>query len=323
MRAENELPGPSDASRSASAAIWIERRDRDDWKDSDQAEFDAWLMEAAGNRAAYWRLEAAWKDTDRLAAFRPAQEAVAGRRFSPAIFRFAAAIVLLAVCGSLAAAYLLAPRERVYATAIGGHRVLTLNDGSRIELNTDSVVRVSENRNSRQVSLDKGEAYFEVRHDSVRPFVVTIGNGRITDLGTKFLVRREPDRLRVAVLDGRVRYEENSANNGHAIAVLNAGDLAVAIAGSVAVKKRAPSELASALAWRRGILVFDNATLVEVAAEFNRYNSTKLFVADLASAHMQIAGTFHADNLEAFVQTVQRVLMLHVEKRGESIVISR
>jgi transmembrane sensor len=200
---------------------------------------------------------------------------------------------------------------------------LALNDGSKIELNTDSVVRVIENRDYRQVSLDRGEAYFEVEHDPARPFVVITGNSRITDLGTKFLVRREPERLQVAVLAGRVRYEENGANNRHAVAVLNAGDLAVAAAGFVAITKRRASEFAGALAWRRGVLVFDNTTLADVATEFNRYNSTKLVIADRASARMQIAGTFRADNLDAFVQTVQRVLMLHVEKRGESIAISR
>lgn len=327
MRAENERIDGSNASggrdAQACAAIWIERRDRDDWNDSDQAEFDVWLKASPANRAAYWRLEAAWKDTDRLAAFRPAQRPEPVRRVSSKAFRIIAAAALLAVCGSVTAAYLLAPRERTYETALGGHRVLTLNDGSRIELNTNSVVRVIENRNYRQVSLDKGEAYFEVKHNSARPFVVITGNGRITDLGTKFLVRRDSERLQVAVLDGRVRYEENGANNRHAIAVLNAGDLAVAAAGSVTIEKRPASQLAGDLAWRRGVLVFDNTALADVAAEFNRYNSTKLVIADRASARMRIAGTFRADNLEAFVQTVQRVLMLHVEKRGDSIAVSR
>lgn len=97
----------------------------------------------------------------------------------------------------------------------------------------------------------------------------------------------------------------------------------VAAAGSLEITRRPASELTNELGWRRGVLVFDNVTLADVAAEFNRYNSTRLVIADQASARAQIAGTFRANNVEAFVQTVRRVLMLRVKKHGEEIAISR
>ncbi len=57
----------------------------------------------------------------------------------------------------------------------------------------------------RTVTLDGGEAYFEVVHDARHPFVVLAGNRRITDLGTKFSVSREGDHVQVVVKEGRVR----------------------------------------------------------------------------------------------------------------------
>ena len=76
------------------------------------------------------------------------------------------------------------------------------------------------------------------------------------------------------------------------------------------------------LGWRNGVLVFNDRTLADVAAEFNRYNTRKLIVADEKAAQTRIAGTFRADNIEAFVNTAQRVLGLKVEKRGNDIAIS-
>ena len=49
---------------------WIERRDRGDWDSASQSQFDAWLARSLENRIAYWRLEAAWDRTERLAALR-------------------------------------------------------------------------------------------------------------------------------------------------------------------------------------------------------------------------------------------------------------
>ncbi len=315
-RRESQQDG---AQINARAAAWIEQRDRDGWNEADQAALDAWLAQSPAHRAAFWRLEAAWQDTDRLTAFRPAPRREAHRIFTLPVFKSVAALMLVAVCGAAATAYMFAPDWKTYSTTVGGREILTLGDGTKIELNTDSVVRVAQSAHERKVWLDKGEAYFEVTHDAARPFTVMAGNRRITDLGTKFVVRTETGRLKVAVIDGRVQLE---ASGEAKPTVLTKGDILVATATNLTRSRTLAREIESGLGWRSGVLVFDDRTLADVAAEFNRYNTRKLIVADRAAAQTRIAGTFRADNIDAFASTAHRVLGLRVEKRGADIAIS-
>lgn len=304
------------------AANWIERRDRDEWSETDQSDLNTWLDQSPAHRAAFWRLEAAWKDTNRLTAFKPSSRHAAQTRTvaSRPIFKFAAAVLLLAVCGGATVLYMTTPDWKSYSTTIGGREILTLGDGTKIELNTDSAVRVAQTAHSRNVWLDKGEAYFDVTHDATRPFTVMVGDRRITDLGTKFIIRRDTDRLKVAVLDGRVQLEPKNGETKPT--VLTQGDVIVAT-NTKLTHSRAPSkQLEADLGWRTGVLVFNDRTLADVAAEFNRYNTRKLIVADEKAAQTRIAGTFRADNIDAFVNTAHRVLGLKVEKRGQDIAIS-
>jgi len=87
--------------------------------------------------------------------------------------------------------------------------------------------------------------------------------------------------------------------------------------------RKAPQELNADLGWRRGVLTFDNTPLADVAAEFNRYNRTKLVIADSSSAKIDIGGTFRADDVVAFAEVAKGLLKLQVQKRGDNIVISR
>jgi len=70
-------------------------------------------------------------------------------------------------------------------------------------------------------------------------------------------------------------------------------------------------------------LIFDNTSLGEAAAEFNRYNSNKLVLADSASARLTIVGTFKTNDVASFAEVVQDILRLHVARRGDETVITR
>jgi transmembrane sensor len=71
------------------------------------------------------------------------------------------------------------------------------------------------------------------------------------------------------------------------------------------------------------VLVFDNETLGEAAAQFNRYNTTKLIIADPSVARMPIAGRFPTDGVERFADVVQHVFGLHVQTQPNAFVIAR
>ncbi len=310
--------------RSRAAAWLVERRASDNWSNSAQADLEAWLAESPSHAVEFLRLEAAWNRTERLAALRRPHRGVfaTGARLGSIFIRIAAGLGVVAVAGSGAELLLRGPSTQTYATALGGHETERLSDGSVVELNTDTVLRIAVSGSGRRVWLDKGEAFFQVVHDRSRPFVVTAGDHRVIDLGTKFVVRREMNAVEVTLVDGRARLE-NTSGTSERSAVLVPGDVAVATAQSLAVKRQKPESMASMLSWRRGMLMFHHATLAEATAEFNRYNSEKMAIGDTYAAGLTFNGTLPTNDIAAFVRVTQKTFGLHVARRGEEIIISR
>ncbi len=212
---------------------------------------------------------------------------------------------------------------KTYSTAVGGHEIISFADGTRIELNTDTVLRTQMTTQSRMVWLDKGEAYFQVKHDAAHPFTVMIGGRRVTDLGTKFVVRRRASALQVAVVQGRVRFDAPNAFATTQTAMLTPGDVATATARSMSVVRSNAKAIGQDLGWRHGMLTFHQATLAAAAAEFNRYNSKKIVIADPVAARFTIGATFPTNGVEAFTRLAKEVFALRVEDKGSEFVISR
>ncbi len=307
----------------AHAADWLQRKSFWTWGAEDQAALEEWLAASLAHRIAFWRLNAGFARTDRLAALRPTTPEAHPRSNTLSSFmKFAAAFAVIAALGAGGAAYVLEPRDRTYATDIGGHETIAFADGTKIELNTNTKVRTRMTTASRTVWLERGEAFFQVRHDPAHPFIVMAGNRRITDLGTKFSVHREGARLEVAVVQGRVRFSPADGAAGVQSAMLTPGDVAVATPTSMMVTKKSTEALDNRLGWRKGLLVFRHVALAEAVAEFNRYNRIKL-AADPSVATTKIYGVFREDNIEDFTSLARIVLGLHVTHRGNTVLITR
>ena len=109
------------------------------------------------------------------------------------------------------------------------------------------------------------------------------------------------------------------------IALLTAGEVATADIDTnrIRVTRMPLQDLTDELGWRHGVLVFNHTKLADAAAEFNRYNREKLVIRDPAIASLEIGGTFQANNIEAFTDVAQHILQLHVEYRGNEIVMTR
>jgi transmembrane sensor len=319
-----ELAGTKE--RKIRASEWLERRDRADWNEADQAELDAWLAASHANLIAYWRVHDAWRRAERLVALRPLESdstaRVSGARLRSVLVRVAVAVTIVAL-GVGASLFLTGSREQIYKTPVGGRQTVTLADGSRIELNTDSVLRADIGADHRTASLDKGEAYFNIAHDTKHPFVVTAGDRRITVLGTKFLVRQDTNRLEVALMEGRVWLGEASDKTRAQSTLLVPGDVAVATAATITLTKQPPHRLSDDLAWRRGMLVFFHTPLVQAANELNRYNRRQIVIADRDASRLTMNGSFPATDIAAFAEAAREVFGLHVEDRGDNVVISR
>ncbi|HEV2561791.1 MAG TPA: FecR domain-containing protein [Rhizomicrobium sp.] len=307
------------------AALWIDRRDRSDWAAQDQAELDAWLAQSMTHSIAFWRLNAAWQRTERLAALQPGVLR-SGSFFSrewvrPALARTAAALAIAAMLGG-GAYYFLESAQHSYATTAGTREIVSLSDGSQIELNTDTTLHLSATLGERTVWLDRGEAYFQIKHDAAHPFIVFVAGHRVTDLGTKFSIRTDAQRTEVALTEGSARLEVTPGAVKARSVTLKPGDVAVATAQSVSVTKKPLHRLNNELGWLGGVLIFDNTTLADAAAQFNRYSQHKLVV-EGSAANLKIDGTFPANDTAAFASIAEHILHLHARNNGSEIVISR
>ena len=314
------------ATRSTAAEWLIARRMSESWMEDDQADLDRWLAQSTANRVAYWRLDGAWGEAQRLAGLRQPMRPPVGRSTifpNSRILGIATALAVIAILCIVGTNYIRQSDIRDYATPVGGHLTIALADGSKIELNTDSVLRFSNRTGQRQATLEKGEAYSQIEHDPSRSFTLFVGGQRVIDLGTKFSVRKQTGKVEVRLIEGRAKIEPEDSRTLSRAVVLAPGDVAVATPQSITVSKRPISQLSDSLGWRRGVLAFGSATLAEAADEFNRYNNTKIVIADKRAARLTIHGTFPANDVSGFADAAQAYFKLHVENRSGAIVISR
>ncbi len=335
----------------AIAAEWLAKRDSGDWTDADEQALGRWLASDTGHRVAFLRLEACWKQANRLKALgagvsagvvpeqqswrtpffdrgelRATEASSSAERISKGTgrrkficFASAAASVLLAASlfvwrsGTLGA--------ETYSTMVGSVTSVPITDGSTVTLNTNSRIRVAVSEHERRVELNRGEAFFEVAKDPARPFVVVVGDRRVVAVGTKFSVRRdEQNEVRVIVTEGRVRLEP--LNEAEAVpAELTAGAIARGAGESVLIQKRPIDEIEEALSWRKGYLVFRDTPLAEAVTEFNRYNNRRVVIDDPDLARIPIGGNFRATNLDAFVRLLEEGFGVSADVRGEEIVL--
>lgn len=304
------------------AAAWVAREDRGlDAQES--AALAGWIEQSVANRLAYLRLRDGWRRTERLAALQGGRVArKVTLNWRTALFAVAAALLLAAGVAVGLYLHLRPAAPQSFATHLGERPILRLSDGTRIQLNTNTQVQTSVTRAARTVTLERGEAYFEVVHDDKRPFVVYAGNRRITDLGTKFSVRREGDDVKVVVTEGRVRVDILNAPIPAAPVFANGGNIVLAKADETLVASKSQKDLEDELHWRSGMLTFDQETLASAADQFNRYNSRQIVVQGRAR-DIRIGGSFRADNIDVFATLVRNALGLKVTREDDRIIISQ
>jgi transmembrane sensor len=204
--------------------------------------------------------------------------------------------------------------QQTFTTARGQFISQTLPDGSKVELDTGTELHVALYRDRREVRLLHGQAMFHVSKDATKPFHVLTNHARITVLGTQFAVRNINEQVNVTVSEGKVRiaaFNQHDTND-QASEILHAGDTINLAAGNLsAVKHIAPEAVAS---WRTGRLTFDNTTLADALAEFERYTPTGLSLADPKLAKLRISGSFEVSKLKQFASALPQVLPVRIIK---------
>lgn len=339
------------------AAAWIARRDAGAWSEHDQCQLDAWLAAATAHRVAYLRLDTAWRQSDRLralgaglpvgvvpprgqwaasppgnevgSAWQPSRRSLtvsghpAWRRGLPRLLAVAASLALVAW---LALGLRREPpiRQIGWHTAIGELRVVPLADGSTVTLSSDSRIVVAMSRHERHIELQQGEAFFSVAKDPARPFTVEADGRRVTAVGTRFDVRRDATDVRVVVTHGLVRLQSDGEDaRRQPTTLLPAGSVAVASDAGVTVSTIPLPQAEAYLNWREGFLSFHDTPLADAAAEFNRYSTRKIVVADSAVAGMRVGGNFRWSNAEGFVRLLVQAFPVKATRKGQDIVLRR
>ncbi len=307
----------------AEAADWLARVDRG-LDGEGVAAFELWKDASTERRIRFIRLQSVWQRADRLAAMRRPRDVVPAPQRR--LLWLTAIAAVLVICAGFGLSYLEMRKTATerFATAIGTQRSLNLADGTHVELNTDTVIHTSMASGTRTVQLDRGQAYFEVVHDARHPFVVIAGNRRITDLGTKFSVLRDGDRVVVVVKEGQVQVDFITPDHPEQVSapvVAERNTVVIARDRETLITLKAAQDIDNAMLWRSGMLVFNQEALADVADDINRYNVRKIEVIG-AARDIRIGGSFRSDNIEGFKQLLRDGFRLKIVEADDKIVIS-
>lgn len=298
------------------AATWVARRDRAPLTPAEQADFDAWLAGDERRAGALLRLQAL-DMASRTAIETPDHGRPASMSRRRALLWGGAGA---AAAGLAGLAVTLQP-PRAQATQRGEIRLVPLQDGSTMTLNTDSAALVKYRDDRRLVELIRGEVFFAVARDALRPFEVEIGGRRLTTSSGAFRVSR----LTGAPIEVTVQEGQLSLAGGVSGPVLvDANSRAeLAFDRAPAVRRISAREVERDLAWREGKIAFKGDTLEEAARAFARYGDPRVTIADPALAREPITGLFAANDPVGFSRTVAFALDATVIRRGDEIVLSR
>lgn len=315
--------------------------------------FEAWLAADDGNAQAWRQVCDSWDrfnqdamEPELIIARRDVLERArrekarrftgVGRWRSPGL-RIAAALALTVTLGLLIGLGVWqASKPDVYQTAIGERRTVTLADGSRISLDTNTLLKVKLIPKARMLELLRGQANFQVAHDASRPFTVRARDKTVVATGTSFNVDLLGSDVIVTLLEGHVSILQEQPRRRLLIGKPNSAPVIVARLVPGDQVTAAPMNLArvdapppiltvdrvsldQATAWEAGQLVFDNERLSTVVRRISRYSSSPV-VADKGAETLRLSGVFDAGDLNAFLGAVQRALPVAAETEDDGAV---
>jgi transmembrane sensor len=314
------------------ACEWFVTSRAGDLGEAGRRELDRWLRQSPEHVSAYLEIAAIWNEGPALDTQRSAEtlvaNALADRRNvsrlpvvseerppshepghervpnapSPLMRRWALAASIAAcivIVGILAWSRVLG--IEVHSTKLGEQRSIVLADGSTVDLNSRSRVRVRYDESSRAIELVEGQALFHVAKDPARPFVVTSGDLRVRAVGTQFDVYKKISGTVVSVVEGRVAILSTplpgEAKHAPVVGSDSAGGVVLSAGKQVTVSSGVLREvshpnIAAATAWKQRQIVFESASLSEVAEEFNRYNARELVIEDPDAFRFHVSGVF-------------------------------
>ncbi len=295
------------------AVDWLLRIRSENCTGAEHRTFEVWLAESPDHRQTYAEIEAQWQWMEPFKTMNfPAREAalcyLSKSRKRLFVYSIAATFLLAVGLTAFSPDGWLGIWQN-YRAEKGGRQVITLADGSSLELNTDSEVRIHYNHWQRHVELIKGEAFFTVAHDAERSFEVRVGYGHIRDIGTAFEVYLKPNQVIVAVQEGIVEIQamgKRELTAGQQLAFNDTGEF----------QDVENQDVAALTAWRQGNLIFRNRRLDDVLAEVGRYHNTRIRLQNENLGKLRISGTFHTAELNNTLNAIATLLPVKIDNIG-------
>ena len=206
-------------------------------------------------------------------------------------------------------------------TAENSNGRFTLPDGSVVWLNADSWLAYSDRftaSGSRAVRLE-GEAFFDVKRDTLRPFEVEMGKLRVKVLGTRFTASHMPafNTEEVTLLSGKVEVSGYRADQS---VVLTPDQSCSYDAGSgaVAVRNVAASNYCS---WTGNSIIFDNMTLADIAVNLEHWYNIRFRIDERIDTSIRISFTLRPETLEETLKIIETLTHLRCRQIDKHYVI--
>jgi transmembrane sensor len=326
----------------AAASDWILRRE-EGLSEAEKIELDHWITAAPRNSEALARHEEAWsmlqkpKTAGRSEEMVRALSARATRRKHRRIGMAAASLVFLVAVGSVWKVNRPVTAKITPSIAnavVHSPEIQVLPDGTIAELKNGSSITVDFSGPLRRVSLNKGEALFQVAHDKTRPFVVTASGIEVRAVGTAFDVQLGTQQVSVVVTEGEVSVDRTSEDvsaqetpSGHTPSYVDAGKRMVVDISANQVQSApvavSQGEVDEQLAWRAPRLEFSETPLGDAVALMNQHSKTRMVVEDPTLAQMPVNGTFRADNTDTFVRLLEASFGIKAERSGDTVILRK
>lgn len=325
-----------------------------------------WLEESEGNKAAFEAVAAAWhavpvngmrgaarageEDGDTYDVEIPVsqwmrereewkraqgRERGKGRRRAGRMWRrwsagAAAGIVVLAA-GLLVMFHLQklgnAGMSDEYSTRVGEKIELMLNDGSRVWLGPLSTLRIDFSSAARDIQLLSGEAFFSVKKDPIRPFIVHSPGGDVTAVGTAFNVRDVGGHIMVAVSEGVVTVTPGGdVTAPEEVVRVESGHQVVYTPRSPAREIEVVRSMTSGerARWVDGVLIYRDEPLGDVIQDVSRYSQKPIELRDPLLAGLRYSGVVYVESLDEWIDALSESFPLRMdEEEGRKILHMR
>ncbi len=201
----------------------------------------------------------------------------------------------------------------------GGEYILILDDGTRVWINSDSELKypVAFNDSERKVYL-KGEAYFEVKYDEQRPFIVEADRMNIRVLGTEFNVQSyRGEEENVTLVKGRVAVKADSVESGEV--VLKPGENA-SLRGELLHVETV--DVLKYISWKEGFFYYNDVRLEDILDELGRWFDFTVFYRSPEVKDFRFKfWANRKDSVEQVLERLNETGKLRIEVSGKTVVV--